>query len=238
MGKTEEIRKWFGRKKKWLLALVLLGGCIYGSYTLSRRVAGTQVKNEDVQVILDIGHGGSDPGKVGIGNLLEKEVNLQIGLKVKRLLEAENIAVKLTRETDAGTGKDAGGSSKVEDMKARVALINGLKPQIAVSIHQNSYQDPAVKGAQVFYYSHSDTGEKFAAILQEELRRIDTENHRQIKENDTYYLLKRTEVPTVIVECGFLTNPEEAEKLAGEDYQEQVAQAVTEGIKKCLRKAK
>lgn len=238
MGKTEEIRKWFGRKKKWLLALVLLGGCIYGSYTLSRRVAGTQVKTEDVQVILDIGHGGSDPGKVGIGNLLEKEVNLQIGLKVKRLLEAENIAVKLTRETDAGTGKDAGGSSKVEDMKARVALINELKPQIAVSIHQNSYQDPAVKGAQVFYYSHSDTGEKFAAILQEELRRIDTENHRQIKENDTYYLLKRTEVPTVIVECGFLTNPEEAEKLAGEDYQEQVAQAVTEGIKKCLREAK
>ena len=116
----------------------------------------------------------------------------------------------------------------------RVKMINETKPVLTVSIHQNSYEDPEIHGAQVFYYSHSREGEAVAKILQESLQEIDPENHRQAKANETYYLLRRTKVPTVIVECGFLTNPEEAEKLSGEEYQEQVAEAVAKGIAKCL----
>ena len=103
-------------------------------------------------------------------------------------------------------------------------MINETKPVLTVSIHQNSYEDPEIHGAQVFYYSHSREGEAVAKILQESLQEIDPENHRQAKANETYYLLRRTKVPTV----------EEAEKLSGEEYQEQVAEAVAKGIAKCL----
>lgn len=214
-----------------MIALLLLAGCIYGSYMLSRYVVEMDVEKEDVQVILDVGHGGSDPGKVGIDNVLEKDINLQIAWKVKANLEIEKIVATLTRESDKELGEAETGSKKVEDMKARVKMINEIKPEMVVSIHQNSYQDPDVKGAQVFYYSHSQTGKELAEIMQESLLVVDAQNHRKAKANDTYYLLKRTEVPTIIVECGFLTNPEEAAKLSAEAYQEQIAQAITEGIK-------
>ena len=208
----------FKSKIKWILALILLTGCIYGSYTLSRYTEADQVEAKQARVILDAGHGGSDPGKIGLNNLLEKE----------------KITAELTRKEDKGLGTTGDGSKKTEDMQARVKMINETKPVLTVSIHQNSYEDPEIHGAQVFYYSHSREGEAVAKILQESLQEIDPENHRQAKANETYYLLRRTKVPTVIVECGFLTNPEEAEKLSGEEYQEQVAEAVAKGIAKCL----
>ena len=224
----------FKRKIKWILALVLLTGCIYGSYTLSRYTEADQVEAKQAQVILDAGHGGSDPGKIGLNNLLEKDINLAITKKVKKCLEKEKITAELTRKEDKGLGTTGDGSKKTEDMQARVKMINETKPVLTVSIHQNSYEDPETHGAQVFYYSHSREGEAVAKILQESLQEIDPENHRRAKANETYYLLRRTKVPTVIVECGFLTNPEEAEKLSGEEYQEQVAEAVAKGIAKCL----
>lgn len=153
---------------------------------------------------------------------------------MKKCLEKEKITAELTRKEDKGLGTTGDGSKKTEDMQARVKMINETKPVLTVSIHQNSYEDPEIHGAQVFYYSHSREGEAVAKILQESLQEIDPENHRQAKANETYYLLRRTKVPTVIVECGFLTNPEEAEKLSGEEYQEQVAEAVAKGIAKCL----
>ncbi len=162
---------------------------------------------------------GSDPGKIGLNNLLEKDINLAITKKVKKCLEKEKITAELTRKEDKGLGTTGDGSKKTEDMQARVKMINETKPVLTVSIHQNSYEDPEIHGAQVFYYSHSREGEAVAKILQESLQEIDPENHRQAKANETYYLLRRTKVPTVIVECGFLTNPEEAEKLSGEEYQ-------------------
>ena len=185
-------------------------------------------------ILIDAGHGGDDPGKIGINQAKEKDINLAITKKVKKCLEKEKITAEFTRKEDKGLGTTGGGSKKTEDMQARVKMINETKPVLTVSIHQNSYEDPEIHGAQVFYYSHSREGEAVAKILQESLQEIDPENHRQAKANETYYLLRRTKVPTVIVECGFLTNPEEAEKLSGEEYQEQVAEAVAKGIAKCL----
>lgn len=101
---------------------------------------------------------------------------------------------------------------------------------IAVSIHQNSYSEESIHGAQVFYYTHSKSGEKSAKILQESMREVDSDNKRQAKENDTYYLLKKTQVPTVIVECGFLSNQKEADLLITEEYQDKMADAVVKGI--------
>ena len=120
--------------------------------------------------------------------------------------------------------------TKLEDMKKRVALINKTKPVITVSIHQNSYSDPNVKGAQVFYYTNSEVSKEAASLMQEELKKVDMENTRQIKSNSDFYMLKKTEVPTIIVECGFLSNPGEAEKLITDEYQEQMAEAICDGI--------
>lgn len=221
-------------KLKWVLAFVMMLGIAYGSYTLSQYVAGEQVEKQEVEVIIDVGHGGDDPGKVGVNGALEKDINLEIALKLGKWLEKNGITVTLTRETDQGLEPEGSNNKKVEDMKARVAMINEVKPQMTVSIHQNSYSSEEVNGAQVFYYSHSESGEAMAQILQEALLEVDPDNHRQAKANDTYYLLKRTEVPTLIVECGFLSNWEEAQKLGEEEYQNQIAEAVGKGILKCL----
>ena len=192
----------------------------------------------EIQVILDAGHGGRDPGKVGINGEIEKDINLKIVNKVREKLENQGIIVALTRENDARKNEKGEEYSKSEDMKKGVEMINEVKPEIVVSIHQNSYTSEDIKGAQVFYYAGSEEGRKMAQILQESVRMVDSENDREIKSNDTYYLLTKTAVPTLIVECGFLTNPEEAKKLTEDWYQEEVSNAIADGIMKCLNKNK
>lgn len=189
-----------------------------------------QVKPK-VQVVIDAGHGGIDPGKIGINGAEEKDINLQIATLVKRYLELQDVEVIMTRETDDGLYDADASNKKVQDMKRRIAIIDEAAPALTVSIHQNSYPEEYVKGAQVFYYTGSTEGQKLADFLQESLvERLDPENHRQVKANDSYYLLKKTPTPIVIVECGFLSNSEEAARLCDKSYQERVAWAVHIGI--------
>ena len=217
-------------------AILVLAALVFVSRTLSKYVDSNQVKNEKVTIVLDPGHGGSDPGKIGVNDVEEKTVNLEIAKRGQKLLKKEMIDVVMTREKDTMlTGRD-GQATKVGDMKARVAMINETKPALAVSIHQNSYHQEGVKGAQVFYYSHSEDGKKAAEVMQKALLSLNTDNNRKAKANDTYYLLKRTEPPTIIVECGFLSNWEEAELLKDKEYQESIAEAIVEGIKAYIEK--
>ena len=216
------------RKVEFVLLILLLAGLIVVSRNLGNYVSSGKIKRAKNTVVIDAGHGGSDPGKVGINKAEEKEINLKIAKKVKKILEKKGVKVVMTRE-------EGNGSQKVQDMKERVKLINNTKPEFAVSIHQNSYHDEAIHGAQVFYYKHSAEGEQHASIMQKALLSIDKENRRQAKADDTYYLLKRTEVPTIIVECGFLSNHEEAEKLVTDEYQQQVAEAIVKGIEACMK---
>ena len=110
-------------------------------------------------------------------------------------------------------------------------LIEEKKPDLVVSIHQNSYTEEYVNGAQVFYFGQSAEGKELAETLQESLREhLDPENDRMAKANESYYLLKKTPTPTVIVECGFLSNTEEANLLITEEYQDKVAEAIKDGI--------
>ena len=182
-------------------------------------------------VVIDAGHGGRDPGKVGYGEILEKDINLQIAERIKGYLEANDVRVVMTRQEDVMLETGDGSSKKTQDMRARVNLIEENAPQVVVSIHQNSYPAQSVHGAQVFYYTGSSEGSCLAELLQKSmLIYVDPENTRQIKGDDTYYLLKHISVPTVIVECGFLSNPEEAQKLADEEYQDRMAWAIHLGI--------
>lgn len=190
--------------------------------------AAAKAKEKQV-VVIDAGHGGFDSGKVGVNQALEKDLNLQIANKVKTMLEKQGIKVFMTRKDEnslAGT--------KVEDMKTRVSIINEEKPSLAVSIHQNSYTQESIHGAQVFYFTHSKEGEKSAKIMQDALLAADPENTRQAKANDTYYMLKKTNSPVIIVECGFLSNRAEADKLTTEEYQNALTEAICKGVQDYL----
>ena len=213
-----------------LFALAVLAGLLFAGDKVRTYVS---VQQENVRrnlVVLDPGHGGKDPGKVGADEELEKDINLAISLKVREKLEEDGMEVVMTREEDVMLSDGDADNKKLEDLNSRIDIINEQQPAIAVSIHQNSYSDPAVRGAQVFYFTHSDKGKQAAEALQKELLEFDQENTRDIKANDTYYLLKKTEVPTVIVECGFLSCPGEAELLTDEVYQEELAGAIAKGI--------
>lgn len=141
----------------------------------------------------------------------------------------------MTRESDEGLNDVDADNKKVQDMKRRIALIDETAPVITVSIHQNSYPEEYVHGAQVFYYAGSKEGQKLAQSIQDQMvKRLDPENKRKIKDNDSYYLLKKTGIPIVIVECGFLSNSAEAEKLCSEEYQKKAAWAIHMGILRYL----
>lgn len=219
-------------------AMELIMGCLLllCFYCLSREAAAVSARMSQKKVIVvDCGHGGIDPGMIGIDGLKEKEFNLAIGMKLKKALEDYGYQVVMTRETDTGLYDEDSQNKKAQDMQKRILLIQKVDPVLTVSIHQNSYEDLAVKGPQVFYYRDSAQGEALAKKIQEKLNEnLEVERPREIKGNTTYYLLKRSPGVLNIVECGFLTNPEEAASLSSEEYQEKVAQAIADGVKEYI----
>ena len=139
-------------------------------------------------VLIDAGHGGFDPGKVGIDSSLEKDINLAISLKLQTLLTQNDIEVIMTRTTDTALSTDSDTNKKKADMRRRREAIKNSNPDVVISIHQNSFPSEQSKGAQVFYYSHSKESKELATILQNQLiKTLDPSNHRLEKANDTYY---------------------------------------------------
>lgn len=216
---------------KTTMAVILVISMIFLAREAAEFTASDSVVSYKQCVVIDAGHGGSDPGKVGINGLLEKDINLSIAEKVQSFLEANDVKVIMTREDDAGLYDEGDRNKKVQDMKKRIEIIEAQKPDLVVSVHQNSYHQESIHGAQVFYYSGSTEGEKLAGIMQKQLvKGLEPENRRREKANDSYYLLKKTSMPIVIVECGFLSNHNEAALLATEEYQEKVAWEIHLGI--------
>ena len=216
-----------------VLVVLLLVSMVYVSRETIDYATGKNVNVAEGTkcVVIDAGHGGVDPGKVGLNGAYEKDVNLQIALLVKQYLEAADVTVVMTRETDEGLYDSNASNKKVQDMKRRIALIDEVQPQLTVSIHQNSYPEEYVHGAQVFYYDGSAQGKRLAERIQSQMvEKADHENKRGIKANDSYYLLKKTGIPIVIVECGFLSNSAEADLLCDPEYQDRIAWAIHMGI--------
>lgn len=182
-------------------------------------------------VTIDPGHGGSDPGKIGINGCKEKDINLAISMELKACLEEVGVSVNMTQEDENGLYKDRDTNKKQADMRNRCEIINNAKANLTVSVHQNSYTSESVSGPQVFYHVQSAEGEKAAACIQEALNRdFSIARPRKIKSNNTYYILKRTKICSILVECGFLSNYEEAEMLTTSAYQNKVARALSAGI--------
>lgn len=224
------------QKIRYILAAAVLAGVILVcggaaenlKHYLAEETAGhiSAGKNKEVTVVIDAGHGGLDCGKIGVNGAEEKKINLEIAKLIKKFLEEDGVKVIMTRETDERLA-----DHQVDDLEKRVEIMNKSGADLAVSIHQNSYTDASVSGAQVFYHSKSEQGERAAGAIQAGLNELNPQHSKKIKANDTYYILKNTEIPVVIVESGFLSNYEEAEKLMEAEYQEAVAAVVAEGIK-------
>lgn len=219
---------------------LLMGMMLLVSFFLLSRETARAVESQRLErqrILIDAGHGGSDPGMVGRDGIEEKTVNLSIALKLKEVLKADGFEVLMTREEDEGLYDETSQNKKVQDLQRRCDLIAEKEPVLTVSIHQNSYPDESVKGPQVFYYEHSAEGKELAERIQEELnQQLQVERKRQVKGNASYYLLKRSKGVLNIVECGFLSNPQEAALLLQEEYQKKVAEAVAEGIRKYLER--
>ena len=205
-------------------------------FVISNQIAKkNEIETTRYRVVIDAGHGGRDSGKVAVNGAIEKDINLEIAQKLKIFLEAQDVEVIMTRETDQGLYSENASNKKVEDMKKRLVIIESAAASIAVSIHQNSFPQESVRGAQVFYYSSSKEGKKLAEIIQARLiGGVDPANKRLAKGNDSYFLLTKTSIPLAIIECGFLSNAAEAEKLSDDYYQEKIAWAIHIGIMQYL----
>lgn len=213
------------------LILMVFLAARYGSAGVlaEETAAGAAVRRRVVAI--DVGHGGTDPGKVGIDGSLEKDLNLEIALRLKTYLEMADVDVVMTRETDVGLYQDSDSKKKAADMKRRSEILSESGADLAVSIHQNSYHEENVSGGQVFYYQDSENGKRLAEILQKRFDYVlGEENRRKAKANGNYYLLLHVRCPIVIVECGFLTNRREAALLKQDDYQDRLAWTLHLGI--------
>ena len=142
----------------------------------------------------------------------------------------------LTREDEGGLYSAADSNKKIADLNKRCRIIEENKADFVVSVHQNSYNDGAVFGAQVFYYKSSEEGKKLAEAIQDSFNgTISSRKKRAAKANGDYYMLLHVSCPIVIAECGFLSNWEEAEKLKTDEYQDRVAEAICQGIVNYLK---
>lgn len=187
-------------------------------------------------IILDAGHGGEDGGAVGKNGLAEKDINLAIALKLKELLREKGVSVLLTRETDVllyDRNTDFEGRKKALDLEARRLLGESVPNGVFVSIHMNFFPQESSHGLQVWYSGNHTLSMSLAQTIQENARStLQPDNHRRIKAaGSSIYLLEHLTIPAVLVECGFLSNAAEAERLGSEEYQQQLAQMLCDSIR-------
>ena len=188
-------------------------------------------------VVLDPGHGGEDGGAVATDGIHESKLNLEIGLRTRDLLRFLGLPVILTRESDVSIHSPEAqtvSGKKVSDLNNRVQIANKTPGSILVSIHQNMFSESKYRGAQVFYAETAESqalAERLQAVFDDEL---DPSNHRQAKPSESIYLLSQISCPGILVECGFLSNPEEERLLQTEDYQKQLAASICAALTRQL----
>lgn len=184
-------------------------------------------------IVVDPGHGGIDPGATGPNGVKEKDVTLAIATKLTRYLSGAGAVVIMTREADVDLSDPGSGSfleKKREDLARRVAYANERRAELYLSIHVNSFPSSRWWGAQTFYLRGSETGKALAQMIQEELVRvIGNDNRRKIKP-EIYYVIQNTDMTSVIIEVGFISNPKEEALMADPVYQEKLAQAIYAGV--------
>ena len=188
----------------------------------------------DRVVIVDAGHGTPDEGAESSNGITEAQINLKIALKLQKLLEQNGCTVILTRHDENSIydeGSDTIREKKVSDLKNRVKIGNESGADIFVSIHLNKIEQTQYSGWQTFYKKGCEDSKNLATIIQKNLNAsIETKNERTPAMLNTVYIMKNIQIPITIVECGFLSNPEEEKLLQTEEYQEKLAWGIYNGI--------
>jgi len=209
-----------------LVVILAVAGTIVG-VTLGVRSVQASGHNGKT-VVVDAGHGGIDGGVVGtVTGVREAEINLAIARTLRGFLENKGYRVVMTRNTSDGLYGLRTRNRKLADMETRRRIINGASPDLVVSIHQNSFPSPTVRGPQVFYWQACETGEAKATVMQSVLN-SSLSSDRLPKRGDFFIL--DSPYPSLLVESGFLSNPEEEQLLISPEYQEKVAFAIFSGI--------
>jgi N-acetylmuramoyl-L-alanine amidase len=213
---------------RYLLAaglILIAAGWVFqgdaGQYFQPERIVGKAI-------VIDPGHGGIDSGAVSALGDFEKEITLQISQKLVAKLRNAGANVILTRETDVDY-YTRGKGGKRNDLEKRIELTEDHQSELFVSIHCNAIRGKRWSGAQAFYHLHSEEGKLLAEIVQSYLKDFPPGNRRHAKAED-YYLLRKNIPAALIVEVGFLSNAEEAERLKDESYQERLADALFQGL--------
>ena len=190
-------------------------------------------------VILDAGHGGEDGGASSADGILEKDLNLALALTMRDILVASGVNVILTRETDTllyDRNVDFQGRKKILDMQARIQITNAASNPVFVSLHMNTYPNPSCQGVQVWYSANNEASETLAKTIHSTTQELlQHENDRPVKRSgSSIYLLHHLECPAVLVECGFLSSPEEAALLNDAEYRQQLALTLCMGILRAI----
>lgn len=220
---------------KWVfrtLFFVCVAVMIVCAHTIavSRR---TLTPSVDTYLLIDPGHGGEDGGACAADGTLEKSLNLAIAQDLRDLLTVFGVTTRMTRDADISihdTGCTTTRQMKVSDMNNRLRLYDAARA--TVSIHQNHFSVAKYDGAQVFYSAtHPKSNEMATAVRASICSLVQPDNTRELKmATDSIYLLHRTTKPAILVECGFLSNPQECEKLKTPSYQQQMALAIAVGV--------
>ena len=203
----------------FILLLFILSGVSFASAT---------PKNSHT-IVIDAGHGGVDGGSEGYSGSQESELNLEYAKKLKQYCEDYGFKVVLTRKDSNGLYTQSAPNKKKDDMQKRQQIIESANPDIVVSIHMNSFQQSYTRGAQVFYNKDCEASKVLADCIQKQFVQNLVKARKSTQAGD-YYILNCTNVPSVICECGFVSNPEEEKLLMSDEYKNQVCYSILCGI--------
>ncbi len=190
-------------------------------------------------IVLDAGHGGIDGGCVSVNGVAEKGINLSIVQTLRDSLDILGFDVVCTREDDRSihdSGVEGIAKQKLSDMKNRLDIINRYDDALVVSVHQNQFVDPRYSGAQMFYAKENDNSRRLAECMKKQfVALLQPSNERETKPvGKEMYLIHNAKSPALMVECGFLSNPDEAKLLESADYQKKVAFTILTGLEEYL----
>ncbi len=215
---------WVGFLPFYLLTVIaFIGLAMWGSKATTTIAQNRPIERENT-IVIDAGHGGIDGGATSCSGVLESKLNLDIALRLEAMMKLLGFDTLMIRTTDTSvyTEGDTIASQKVSDLKERVRIVNNTHNALLVSIHQNTFPDGRYSGAQVFYGGEDDSAE-LAQTLQTNLNRtLCRGSNRKSKKANGVYLMQNINCTGVLIECGFLTNPEEEAKLRSSEYQNQL----------------
>jgi N-acetylmuramoyl-L-alanine amidase len=186
-------------------------------------------KFNGIKIVLDAGHGGRDGGSVGVNGTIEKNINLEYTLELKDKLIENGYMVELTRKDDSGLYSSFDKNKKQSDMNNRFKIIKRTNPNLVISIHMNSYTSSLVKGASTYYRKGDESGKQCADLIQKSLYKNCGARIQEAKVGD-YYMLNCSYYTAVLIECGFLSNPEEERLLNDEKHKKKIIDAIFNGI--------